>query len=199
VQGRTGNRAPFTSPRNLYESADGRWIAISASAQSIAERLMRMIGQEHYLDEPWFADHVGRLDHIDELDEVIERWIGARSCDEVLAASEEYEVAAFPVYTAADIAVDAQYLARQSFTTVADDQGVPVRLQNVIPLLSETPGRHRWLGPAIGAHNREVLVDELGYSEADLARWAEKGIVAPPPPASDDTQEGTDALSGAGP
>ena len=193
VQGRTGNRAPFTSPRNLYRSADGRWIAISASAQSIAERLMRMVGQEHYTDEPWFADHVGRLGHIDELDDVIGAWIGARSCEEVLSASEKHQVAAFPVYTAADIAVDEQYLARESFTTVADDRGVPVKLQNVVPLLSETPGRHRWLGPGLGAHNREVLVDELGFSGDELARWAEKGIVAPEAAAPEDAPEAGDA------
>lgn len=180
IQGRTGNRAPFTSPRNLYESADGRWVAVSASAQSIAERLMRMVGEDHYLREPWFADHVGRLAHVDELDEVIGSWIGSRTCEQVLAASEEYEVAAFPVYTAADIAVDEQYLARESFTTVNDDQGVPVKLQNVVPLLSETPGRHRWLGPALGAHNREVLIEELGFEEADLQRWERDSVVAPP-------------------
>lgn len=181
IQGRTGNRAPFTSPRNLYESADGRWIAVSASAQSIAERLMRMVGEDHYLSEPWFADHVGRLAHVDELDEVIGSWIGSRTCEQVLTASEEYEVAAFPVYTAADIAVDEQYLARESFTTVNDDQGVPVKLQNVVPVLSETPGRHRWLGPALGAHNREVLIEELGFEEADLQRWERDAIVAAPP------------------
>lgn len=178
VQERTGNRAPFTSPRNLYRTSDDRWVAISASAQSIAERLMRMVDAPHYLDEPWFADHVGRLDHIDELDAVIGRWIGDRTCDEVLAESNRWEVAAFPVYTAADIATDPQYLARQSFAAVADDRGGTVSIQNVVPFLSETPGRHRWLGPDLGAHNHEVLVEELGHTAADLETWTDDGVVA---------------------
>ena len=77
VQGRTGNRAPFTAPRNAYLTKDGRWLGLSASAQSIAERVMRIVGRPDLIEEPWFADHMGRIEHVDELDEIIQGWIGA--------------------------------------------------------------------------------------------------------------------------
>jgi crotonobetainyl-CoA:carnitine CoA-transferase CaiB-like acyl-CoA transferase len=177
IQGRTGNRAPFTSPRNLYQSKDGRWIAISASAQSIANRLMRMVGAPEYVDEPWFASHVGRLDHIDELDDVVGRWIGERTTDEVMAESERFEVAAAPIYNIEDIAKDEQYLARETFTRMMDGLDRSIAVQNVVPLLSETPGRHRWLGPALGAHNAEVF-RELGCSPSELAELERDGVIS---------------------
>lgn len=180
VQERTGNRAPFTSPRNLYETADGRWVAISASAQSIAERLMRMVDAPHYVDYDWFADHTGRLDHIDELDEVVGAWIGARSTEAVLEAASEWEVAAFPVYSAEDIMTDPQYLARQSFCAVEDGNGDATTIQNVVPILSETPGNHRWLGPALGEHNDEVFAGELNVDAEHLRRLHADGVLASP-------------------
>jgi crotonobetainyl-CoA:carnitine CoA-transferase CaiB-like acyl-CoA transferase len=176
VQGRTGNRAPFTSPRNLYQAKDGRWIAISASAQSIAERLMRMVGVPHYIDEPWFVSHVGRLEHVEELDAAVGGWIGARTTDEVMADSARFEVAAAPIYNIEDIAKDGQYLARETFTRVMNGPDRSIAIQNVVPLLSETPGRHRWLGPALGAHNAEVFAD-LGYDDAKLAELERAGVI----------------------
>ena len=71
VQERTGNAAPFTAPRNAYETSDGKWLGLSASAQSIAERVMHIIGRPALADEPWFRDHTGRLEHADELDALI--------------------------------------------------------------------------------------------------------------------------------
>ncbi len=179
VQGRTGNRAPFTTPRNLYQASDGRWIAISASTQSIADRLMRMVDAPEILTEPWFADHVGRLEHVDELDAAIGSWISARTSEEVMALAERFEVAVAPIYTIEDISKDAQYLARETFTHILDDQERPVALQNVVPLLSATPGHHRWLGPALGAHNEEIFVSELGLSPSELADLEQQGAIGP--------------------
>ena len=96
VQGRTGNRAPFTAPRNAYLTKDGRWLGLSASAQSIAERVMRIVGRPELIEEPWFADHMGRIEHVDELDEIIQGWIGERTAEEVLAAFAEGEAAIAP-------------------------------------------------------------------------------------------------------
>ena len=78
VHNRTGNRAPFTAPRNAYLSKDGRWLGLSGSSQSIAERVMRLVGKPEMVDEPWFQNHAGRLEHQDELDEAIAAWIAER-------------------------------------------------------------------------------------------------------------------------
>ncbi len=177
VQDRTGNRAPFAAPRNAYRSRDGRWLALSASAQSIAERVMRLVGREDVIAEPWFRNHTGRVAHADELDEIIGGWIGERSSEEVLQAFEEFQAAIAPIYSIADIMLDPQYRARGTIATHVDPRLGPVKIQNVIPRLSATPGRLRHLGPDLGAHNRDIYVERLGYTESDLAAWKTEGIV----------------------
>jgi crotonobetainyl-CoA:carnitine CoA-transferase CaiB-like acyl-CoA transferase len=177
VQGRTGNRAPFAAPRNAYQSKDGRWLALSASSQSIAERVMRLVGREDLAEEPWFKDHGGRVQHAAQLDDVIGAWIGERSSEEVLKAFEEFQAAIAPIYSIADIFLDPQYRARETITTIEDPRLGPARIQNVVPRMSKTPGRLRHLGPDLGAHNREIYVERLGYSESDLVEWKEEGTI----------------------
>jgi formyl-CoA transferase len=177
VQGRTGNSAPFTAPRNAYLAKDGRWLGLSASAQSIAERVMRVVGREDLIDEPWFADHVGRVEHADELDAIIQEWVGRHTTEEVLEQFAEHEAAIAPIYSIEDIVKDPQYLARETITTVEHPTLGPLRMQNVIPKLSDTPGRIRHAGPEVGAHNEEVFLGELGLSREELDALRAQGIV----------------------
>ncbi len=177
VQNRTGNIAPFTAPRNAYQAKDGRWLGLSASAQSIAERVMKIVGREDLIDEPWFRDHTGRVEHMEELDEIIQGWIGERTTEEVLEAFAEHEAAIAPIYSISDIFEDPQYQARDTVTTVEHPKLGPIRMQNVIPRLSETPGRIDHPGPELGEHNREIYMGELGLSEDDLAALEEEGII----------------------
>jgi crotonobetainyl-CoA:carnitine CoA-transferase CaiB-like acyl-CoA transferase len=177
VQGRTGNRAPFTAPRNAYRTKDGRWLGLSGSAQSIAERVVRLCGREDLIEEPWFADHTGRLEHIDELDEIIQGWIGDRTTEEVLAAFAEAEGATAPIYSIEDIVKDPQYLARETLTRVPHPQLGSILMQNVVPKLIDTPGQIHHAGPDLGEHNEEVYLGELGLSRAELAELKELGVV----------------------
>ena len=178
VQDRTGNRAPFTAPRNAYLAKDGRWLGLSASAQSIAERVMRLVGRADLVDEPWFRDHTGRLEHEDEIDDAIAAWIAERDSDEVVRAFEEQEAAIAPVLSIADIVNEPQFVARETITTVEHPRLGPLKMQNVIPRLDKTPGSIRSVGPPLGAHNREVLQGQLGYSDAELERLREAGVIA---------------------
>jgi crotonobetainyl-CoA:carnitine CoA-transferase CaiB-like acyl-CoA transferase len=177
VQERTGNAAPFTAPRNAYRAKDGRWLGLSASAQSIAERLMKIVGRDDLVEEPWFQDHTGRLEHADELDAIIEEWVGRHTTEEVLAAFAEHEAAIAPINSIADILEDPQYAARETITTVEHPTLGPLKMQNVIPKLDQTPGRIDHPGPELGAHNREVYVGELGLTDEDLAELVEQGVV----------------------
>jgi crotonobetainyl-CoA:carnitine CoA-transferase CaiB-like acyl-CoA transferase len=178
VQNRTGNRAPFTAPRNAYQAKDGRWLGLSGSSQSIAERVMRLVGRPDVVDEPWFANHDGRLAHQDELDEAIATWIAERDTEEVVEAFEEQQAAIAPVLSIADIFDDPQFIARETITTVDHPVLGDLKMQNVIPRLDTTPGRISHPGVDLGAHNRDVLHDELGYSDQELGEMAEAGVIA---------------------
>jgi crotonobetainyl-CoA:carnitine CoA-transferase CaiB-like acyl-CoA transferase len=177
IQGRTGNRTDWMAPRNAFQVRDGRWVAVSASSQSIAERLMRLIGHEELIGEAWFGTHTGRLAHHELLDQLIGEWIGDRSMDEVLATFEKFEAAISPIYSIADIFKDPQYIAREAITTVQDDTLGPVRIQNVVPKLSETPGRMRHLGRSLGADNDAVFVGQLGHNAAQVKLWKRQGVI----------------------
>ncbi len=81
VQPRTGNRSPNNAPRGVYRTADGTWVAVSTSAQSVAERVMHLVGRPELIDEPWFATGADRARHADVLDEAVGAWIAARTRD----------------------------------------------------------------------------------------------------------------------
>lgn len=176
LQPRHGNRSSNNAPRNTYECADGRWVAVSTSAQSIAERVMRLIGRPELIDEPWFATGAERARHADVLDDAVGSWIAARDREEVVAAFEKAEAAVAPIYTAADVLDDPQYAALGSIVSVDDDELGPVRFQNVPFRLSETPGRVRTTGPRLGEHTAEVLARH-GIDDARLAELRAAGAV----------------------
>jgi len=190
VPGRTGSSTDWTAPRNAYQTRDGRWLGLSASSQSIAERVMRLVGHPEIVEEPWFADHNGRVEHQDILDAHIGSWIGAHDYQEVLEAFEAQQAVIGPIYSIADIFQDPQYQARETITTVEDPALGRARVQNAVPRLSETPGRVRHLGRELGHDNRAVLVDELGRDPADIERLRQAGIVGGPP--LDDVASGSD-------
>lgn len=178
VQGRTGNRAPFTAPRNAYRSRDGVWLGLSASSQSTAERTVRLVGRPDMIEQDWFADHAGRLRHQDELDEAIGAWVGDRDAAEVVARFGEAGAAIAPILDIAGIFEDPQYIHNETVTAVEDPVLGPVRMQNLIGRLSATPGRVRTTGPSLGEHNAEILGGLIGCGEAELRRMAEEGVIS---------------------
>lgn len=176
VQERTGNRSANNAPRNTYRTADGTWVAASTSAQSIAERVMRLVGRPELIDEPWFATGVDRARHADVLDRAVGDWIARHTRADVLAAFEKAEAAVAPVQDIRDVMTDPQYAALDTVTTVDDPELGPLRMQNVLFRLSATPGTIRWAGRPHGADTDEVLTG-LGLSPADLAALREEGAL----------------------
>ncbi|GAA2737323.1 CoA transferase [Actinocorallia aurantiaca] len=176
LQERTGNRSSNNAPRNTYQTSDGRWVAISTSAQSIAERVMRLVGRPEYIDEPWFASGAERAKHADELDEAVGSWIAERDRDEVIKAFEEAQAAVAPIYDASDIIADPQFQALGTIATVQDDELGPIRMQNILFRLSETPGRIESAGAPVGAHTEEILA-RYGVTAEELAELRAKGVV----------------------
>jgi len=176
VQPRTGNRSANNAPRNVYRTRDGQWVAVSTSSQSIAERVVRMVGRPDLVDEPWFASGGQRAEHADELDAAVGGWIAERDRAAVLAAFEEAEAAVSPVYDVRGVLEDPQYRARGTALTVDDPDLGPLVMQNVLFRLSETPGEVRWSGRGHGADTDAVLA-ELGLSADEIARLRAAGAV----------------------
>ncbi|WP_031483442.1 CaiB/BaiF CoA transferase family protein [Streptomyces bicolor] len=176
VQERTGNRSANNAPRNTYRTADGTWVAVSTSAQSIAERVMHLVGRPDLIDEPWFATGADRARHADVLDRAVGDWIARHTRADVLAAFEKAEAAVAPVQDVREVMTDPQYGALDTITTVDDPELGPLRMQNVLFRLSATPGAIRWAGRPHGADTDEILTD-LGLTPAELAALREEGAL----------------------
>ena len=176
VPKRNGNRSSNNAPRNTYLTRDGRWVAVSTSANTVAVRVMRLIGHPEIIEEPWFANQADRARHADLLDELVGGWIAARDLDEVTTAFEAAGAAVAPVYDIRDILADPQYAALHTFVRTPDEDLGSVLMQNVIARFSATPGQVRWPGRRLGRDNRAVFA-ELGYDAADLERLHRDGVV----------------------
>lgn len=151
LQPRMGAQLPYTVPRNTYRCSDGTWVAVSTSAESVARRVLDLIG--HGEDERLWSFE-GRVEHRVELDRWVADWIAVRTSDEVIAAFEEAHAACAPVYDMADLAVDPHIAARE---TIVEVDGTP--MQGLIAKLSATPGHIRWAGRPLGADQAEVLAE----------------------------------------
>ncbi|MFE9581542.1 CaiB/BaiF CoA transferase family protein [Nocardia sp. NPDC006044] len=176
LQPRMGNRSSNNAPRNTYRTADGGWVAVSTSAQSVAERVLWLVGRPDLIEQPWFATGAERAAHADELDAAVGAWIGRHSTEQVLTAFDQAEAAVAPIYTAADVFTDPQFQALGSIIALPDAELGQVRMQNILFRLSDTPGEIRWTGPPLGAHTDEVL-QRYGVDEAGLAELRAAGVI----------------------
>jgi crotonobetainyl-CoA:carnitine CoA-transferase CaiB-like acyl-CoA transferase len=176
LQPRMGNRSSNNAPRNIYRTGDDGWVAVSTSAQSVAERVLRLVGRPDLIDQPWFGSGAERAEHADELDAAVGSWIRERGTVEVVRAFDKAEAAIAPVYTAADVLADPQYQALGTIAELPDEELGLVRMQNVLFRLTETPGRIRWTGPPLGAHTAEVL-GVYGVDADRLAELRAAGVV----------------------
>ena len=177
VQARTGNRSVNNAPRNTYRTADDRWVAVSTSAQSIAERVMHLVGHPEVIDEPWFAAGSERAKHADELDSYVGGWIAQHDLETVVKAFEEAQAAIAPIYNIEQIFDDPQYRALESIVSVDDPELGSVRMQNVMFRMSETPGRIQWAGRGLGQDNQAVYGGALGLSDDEIIALQEKGVI----------------------
>jgi len=176
VRRRNGSRSTNSAPRGCYGTRDGRWIAVSGSTPKMAEKFLVSYGIGDLLEETRFATNEARVQHATELDEAISSAIGERTLAQNLQIIRDNGLTAYPVQTVADIEKDPHWRALDLIVDVADgDAGV--RMQNVIPSLSETPGEIRWPGAALGAYNEAVYCDELGLSTEQLAALRNAGVI----------------------
>ncbi|MCB1488452.1 MAG: CoA transferase [Bauldia sp.] len=177
IQKRNGNRSVNNAPRNAYRTRDGRWVALSAASPSIVRRVLELTGGEEAALDPRFQSNIDRVRHVEEIDAIVGGWIAEHDLDEVVETFEKVEAAIAPIYDIEQIFSDPQFIARQSITTVEDEDLGPVRMQNVFPRLSRTPGSV-WRAGARIDQDREEILDELraaGRLPVDAAAAREKG------------------------
>ncbi len=169
VRPRTGSASNGSSPRNVYLTADGHWIAMSGSTQRMTERIFRAIGRADMIDDPRFRTNSDRLLHRGEVDAAVGGWIGERTLADCMAVFEEAGVTAAPVYDAGQMAQDPHFRTRPVLTRRPDEELGDVVMHEVTARLSQTPGAIRSPAPALGQHNEEIL-GALGYGPGDIAR-----------------------------
>ncbi|MFD4668742.1 MFS transporter [Lentzea sp. NPDC058450] len=174
---RHGNRSTNNAPRNTYRTKDDRWVAISTSAQRIAERVLTLVGHPEVIEEPWFASGHGRAAHADLLDAHVGGWIADRTEAEVAAAFAEAGAAVAPVYSARDLVEDEHVTATGMLTRVEDPDFGDLLMHNVLWRSASTPGGIRFTGRALGADTDDVL-GGLGLDQSEVDDLRTRGVVA---------------------
>jgi crotonobetainyl-CoA:carnitine CoA-transferase CaiB-like acyl-CoA transferase len=176
VRERVGSGSNTASPRNVYATKDGRWLAMSGSMQSMAERIFRVIGRADMNDDPKFKTNADRVANRLEVDEIVGGWIGARTLDECMEVFDRESVTVAPVYDIGQIMEDPHFREREIIVDLPDDDMGTVPMHNIVPRLSGTPGGFTRPAPSLGQHNAEILA-RIGIDTDELLELRNKGVV----------------------
>jgi crotonobetainyl-CoA:carnitine CoA-transferase CaiB-like acyl-CoA transferase len=174
---RAGNRTTGSAPRNLYQTQDGRWIAIAGSTQAITERLFRVMERPDLIDDPRFRTNRDRLANVDALDDIVGAWVAAHTRSACMDMLLRAEVAVAPVADFKDLAEDPHLRARKALKELDDPELGRLRMPDVLPRLSETPGEIRHAGLPMGACNDEIYRSILGLGVDDIERLKSEGVI----------------------
>ncbi|MBI2875336.1 MAG: CoA transferase, partial [Candidatus Tectomicrobia bacterium] len=173
---RTGNRSSIAL-LGLFETRDGRWMALLAPENKDFARLARAMGREELAHDPRFATMVSRRENLAPLNELVANWVRGYDLPTVWEILVQHEVPHSPVLDIQDIFEDPHYQARGNLVEVEDPALGRVRMQDVVPKLSASPGRVQSAGPALGQHNQEVYRSWLGLSEEELRHLQEESVI----------------------
>jgi len=169
VRERSGSILPGIAPSNAYPCEGGDFILIGGNGDTVFARLCEAMGRTELAADPRFVDHASRGVNQAELDGLIADWTRTFSLPALLDLLEAKGVPCGRIYRAPDMLEDPQFAARG--TIVETDHPVfgKIKMQNAFPRMSDTPGRVRWPGPALGQHTDEVLGAVAGYDAAKIA------------------------------
>jgi len=176
VRERSGSILPGIAPSNAYPTSDGM-VVIGANQDTLFQRLCDVMGRPELAQDVRYRNHLSRGENQNELDEIIAAWTVGQTTSGVLALMDAYGIAAGRVYRPQDMMEDAQYQARDSIVEVPHPVFGTVKMQNVFPKMSETPGQVRWPGEGLGAHTEDVLAKVVGLSAAEIAGLKARGVI----------------------
>jgi crotonobetainyl-CoA:carnitine CoA-transferase CaiB-like acyl-CoA transferase len=175
-----GNESNFTAPRNSFQTREGKWVALSASAQAPFERMMELLGHPELKTAPGFRNNQERIQKESRvvLNQVIGDWIRSRTLKEVVEECEKAGVTIGPIYTMEGISQDPHVQQRGSIAHVYDPASEKIISFPEIPIrLSPNPGQIRFPGLPMGAANEIVLGDLLGYSGEEIRELKNRGAI----------------------
>lgn len=174
---RIGNDNAYSSPSGVFQTADGKWITLSAGTQSVFERLCELMGMEDLRLDDHFKDNSSRVANRVQLNAIVNLWISQQPSHSLVQRLSEYGVSAAPIFSSQDIAEDPHFKVRGAIERIPDDDFGSVAVPCIVPRFSSTPGRLRCAGPSLGAHNAEVYGKWLGLTPEEQKMLAQKRII----------------------
>jgi len=174
---RLGNQMEEDVPRNVYATADGGFITISCGSERIFENLLQAMGRLDLKGDPRFAGMTARVQNRGAIDDIVAAWMQRQTTEDALAILEKCDVVAGRVNDMADVLGDPHVAAREAITTLLDGTLGAVRMPAPVPRLSATPGRIRWSGGDMGAHNKDVFEGLLGMTIERIEALKRQGII----------------------
>lgn len=177
IRGREGTKTLNAVPHGHYQGKDGEWLALSGTSDEMFRRLCELMGRPELAEPGMYGEVRRRLQHYDEVDQIMADYIKGMTRDNFLARCVEFEVPAAPVNTIADIFADPHFKARGTMVEVPDVTGNPVTMPNVVPRLSETPGKVTSAGPLLGDATDRILGELCGLDVEQIEQLREKGVV----------------------
>ncbi len=178
LHARKGNQFADAAPRGAYQCKDGLWIAMSASTQPVAERVLRAVGGEILLHDPRFVSNATRLEHVDELDEYISNWCKQYNRDEAIEIMASYQCAVGPLEDVSTMLDNPQVVARESVVTVDDPELGPLRMANVFPHFTRSVAASLHSGPSgVGQDTFQTLARDLHVGADQLRAWEAEGVI----------------------
>jgi crotonobetainyl-CoA:carnitine CoA-transferase CaiB-like acyl-CoA transferase len=179
VKPRTGSRSTNSAPRNVFRTADNRWVCLSASTQAMAERLFRAIEKPALITDPRFATNTRRLENVSQLEAILSDFVGQRNQQQCLRLFQNADVTVGPVYDISDIEKDPHFHAREIVVELPDADLGSVPVHTVSPRLMGTPGAFRRAAPRLGEQTTEVLL-ETGMSKSEIEALITSKVVHTP-------------------
>ena len=174
---RVGNDFPDAAPRNLYKTADDRWLGLSATSQSTFESLAKAMGMPDLIEKEAYKDNAARLENRQNLNVELQGWLGERDLDETMEQLIPSGGVVGPVYDAPQIISDPHYQAREDIIDIDDPQLGKTKMLGVVPKFSVTPGSVEHAGPTIGEHNRLIYGSWLNLNDTQLADLSDQGTI----------------------
>jgi crotonobetainyl-CoA:carnitine CoA-transferase CaiB-like acyl-CoA transferase len=177
IRERIGNRNPTFSPAGTFQTRDGRYVQIAAGGDNVWQRLAEAIDMAPLATDPRYAKSRERIARADELEKLLADWIAEHDFADIDARLAKANVPFGGIYTAADIASDPHYAARENLAVVDDEQEGPITMPGVVPKLRGTPGRIAHAGPPLGQHNQEIYSGLLGKTDAEIEALKADGVI----------------------